>query len=293
MSRIKSVVGLKYTPGNTTSTKKFSLRNLFKRNTEVTYSPIESYEVYVSEDGTNWTKAHSGKFDTSKENTIYFNEKGNSDNSQLWAYNAKYVKLVAKGASTISIAELDILGPQGDNIEIGIDNNDQVYKNGVGILKSDYQYASGKVIPEGSILVTGEYKGDPAYNVPLLINEDGENFALKAHAVLLANLPEDAELGAVAEGNWLYWITPDEQKIFGNIKGSKIKAELYRYNKLDENNSPVGQRLVSDTFLVDLPEDLSDLPVIDLNSNKSRSLTNYDKVIEINSETIKATFENR
>ena len=293
MSRAKSVVGLKYTPGNTTSTKKFSLRNLFKRSTEVTYSPIESYEVYVSEDGTNWTKAHSGKFDTTKENTIYFNEKGNSDNSQLWSYNAKYVKLVAKGASTISIAELDILGPQGDNIEIGVDNNDKNYRNGVGILKSNYEYADGKVIPAGSILVTGEYKGDPAFNIPLVINENGDNFALQAQAVLLANLPEDAELGEVAEGNWLYWITPEQQKVSGNIEGNQIKAELYRYNKL-ENGSPVGQRLVSDTFLVELPANLNDLPLIDLNNSKTRGLnTSYDQVIEISSQMIKKASENR
>ena len=294
MSRAKSVVGLKYTPGNTTSTKKFSLRNLFKRSTEVTYSPIESYEVYVSQDGTSWTKAHSGKFDTTKENTIYFNEKGNSDNSQLWSYNAKYVKLVAKGASTISIAELDILGPQGDNIEIGVDNNDQNYKNGVGILKSDYEYADGKFIPAGSILVIGEYKGDPAFNAPLVINENGDNFALQAQAILLANLPEDAELGEVAEGNWIYWITPEQQKVSGNIEGTKIKAELYRFNKIDSNGSPVGQRLVSDSFLVDLPENLKDLPSIDLSSSKTRALSNsYDQVIEINSQMIKTVSKNR
>ena len=260
MDRSKSVVGLKYTPG-TTSKKKFSLKNLFSKNKEVTYSPISKYEVYVSEDGNNWTKAHSGTFDTTRENTIYFNEKGDSGNSQLWSYNAKYVKLIAKGASTISIAELDILGPQGDNIEIGMDNNDQVYKNGVGRLKEDYEYASGQVIPKGSILVMGEYKGDPAFNVPLVLNEKNENFARSASVILLANLREDAELGEVAEGNWIYWITPDEQAQEGNIEGNKVKAELYRFNKLD-GNTPVGQRLVSDTFLVDI--DINNLPIIDL-----------------------------
>ena len=155
MGTTKSVVGLKYTPGNTVA-KKFSLKNIFKKR-ETIYSPISNYEVLVSNDGKNWTKAHSGKFDTTKENVIYFNESGSSDNSQLWTYNAKYVKLVAKGAQTISIAELDILGPPGDNIEIGMDNNDQVYKNGVGRLKSDYTYAEGKKIPKDSIIVMGEY----------------------------------------------------------------------------------------------------------------------------------------
>ena len=144
MGTKKPVVGLKYTPGNA-QTKKFSLKNLFKKK-DVTYSPITDYEVLVSEDGKNWSKAHSGKFDSTKENVIYFNEAGSNDNSQLWTYNAKYVKLIAKNSQTISVAELDILGPPGDNIEIGVDNNDEVYKNGVGRLKEDYEYAENKVI---------------------------------------------------------------------------------------------------------------------------------------------------
>ncbi|MBD7915937.1 hypothetical protein H9660_12350 [Clostridium sp. Sa3CUN1] len=287
----KSVIGLKYNPGQ--DTKKFSLKNFFSRSSEASYSPISKYEVYVSKDGKSWTKAHSGTFDTSKENTIYFNETGSNLNTQLWAYDAQYVKLVAKGATTISIAELDILGPTGDNIEIGIDNGENIYKNGVGKLKSDYTYSDGQVIPAGSIIVTGEYKGDPAFNVPLVLNENDENLALKANVILLAELPEDAELGEVAKGTWLYWITPDEQKA-GNIEGSKIKAELYRYNKLDSTGAPVGQRLVSDTFLYDLPENLSDLPEIELNNSKARTLSSENtSVVEINSDVIKNIFNNR
>lgn len=275
----KSVVGLKYTPPKQT-TSKFSLKNLFSRNKSTSYNPISKYEVYVSEDGSSWTKAHSGTFDTTRENKIFFNEKGNSDNNQLWAYNAKYVKLVAKGAQTISVAELDILGPTGDNIEIGLDNNDQNYQNGVGKLASDYTYAPGKVIPKDSIIVMGEYKGDPAFNIPLILNEDNENFALESQSILLAKLPEGSELGAVAEGTYIYWITPEQQKATidgeANIKGTSIKAQLYRYNKLNEEGAPVGQRLVSDSFYVDI--DINNLPTIDL--TKTRSLSNLD-VVEV------------
>lgn len=288
----KSVVGLKYNPGQSTS-KKFSLKNLFSRSSEIKHSPIADYEVLVSKDGKSWTKAHSGKFDTSKENTIYFNEAGSSLNTQLWAYDAQYVKLVAKGATAISIAELDILGPTGDNIEIGVDNGDKIYQNGIGRLKSDYTYADGKTIPKGSIIINGEYKGDPAFNMPLVLNENDENFSLQANMILLAELPENAELGEVAEGNWIYWITPDQQKD-GNIEGKKVKAELYRYNKLDSTGAPVGQRLVSDTFLYDLPEDLNNLPEIELNSSKQKTISNNNKnVIEINNEVIKKVYENR
>ena len=288
----KSVIGLKYNPGQA-ETKKFSLKNFFSRSSETTYSPISKYEVYVSKDGKSWTKAHSGTFDTTKENIIYFNELGSSLNTKLWSYDAQYVKLVAKGAMAISIAELDILGPTGDNIEIGIDNGDKIYKNGVGRLKSDYTYADGQVIPAGSIIVTGEYKGDPAFNVPLVLNENDDNFAKESNVILLAELPKDSELGEVAKGTWLYWITPDQQKE-GNIEGSKIKAELYRYNKLDSTGAPVGQRLVSDTFLYDLPENLSDLPEIELSSSKARTLSSGStNVVEINSNVIKNIFENR
>ena len=289
----KSVIGLKYNPGQA-PTKKFSLKSLFSKTSDTTYAPISKYEVWVSKDGNTWSKAHSGEFDTTKENTIYFNETGSNLNTQLWAYDAQYVKLVAKGASAISIAEIDILGPTGDNIEIGIDNGNKVYENGVGILKTDYTYAEGKTIPAGSIIVTGEYKGDPAFNVPLVINENDDNFAREAQVILLANLPDNADLGEVAKGSWIYWITPEQQKKSGNIEGNKIKAELYRYNKLDSNNAPVGQRLVSDTFLYDLPEDLSQLPSIELNNSKAKLLSSsFDEIVEVGSDTIQDVFDNR
>ena len=173
-----------------------------------------------------------------------------------------------------------------------MDNNDQVYENGVGKLKSAYEYAPGEFIPEGSILIMGEYKGDPAFNVPLVLNENNENFALKAQAILLANLPDDAELGEVAEGNWIYWITPEQQAEEGNIEGSQVKAELYRYNKLDVQGAPVGQRLVSDTFLVDI--DIENLPTIDLNDITTRAISYaYDEIIEIDIETLQQVTENR
>lgn len=288
----KSVIGLKYNPGQVEA-KKFSLKNLFNRSSETAYSPITKYEVYVSADGSSWTKAHSGTFEKGKENTIYFNETGSNLNTQLWAYQAQYVKLVAKGASAISIAEIDILGPTGDNIEIGIDNDDKNYQNGIGRLKSDYTYAEGQVIPAGSIIVTGEYKGDPAFNVPLVLNEEDENFSSEASVLLFAELPKDSPLGEVAEGTWLYYITPEEQER-ADISGTKVKAELYRYNKLGNDGEPIGQRLVSDTFLYDLPSNLDDLPEIELTSSKARALSSdSNNVVQVNNDMIKNVFNNR
>ena len=63
---------------------------------------------------------------------------------------------------------------------------------------------------------------------------------------------------------------------------------------MDSTGAPVGQRLVSDTFLYDLPEDLNNLPEIELNSSKQKTISNNNKnVIEINNEVIKKVYENR
>ena len=43
-----------------------------------------------------------------------------------------------------------------------------------------------KSIPAGSIIITGEYRGNPAFNVPLVLNENNEHIADKYKGILLA-----------------------------------------------------------------------------------------------------------
>ena len=128
-----------------------------------------------------------------------------------------------------------------------------------------------------------------------LLNENDENFAIKANTILLATLPENSELSEVAKGTWIYWIEPNNQgKVesdkgqVDNIEGTSIKAELYRYNKLDSNNAPVGQRLVSDTFKIDVPKELPEITL----SASSRSV-NEVKAIDIETDILNAIKENR
>ena len=105
----------------------------------------------------------------------------------------------------------------------------------------------------------------------------------------------------MAKGTWIYWIEPNNQgKVesdkgqVDNIEGTSIKAELYRYNKLDNNGAPVGQRLVSDTFLYELPSDLNTLPEIEFNSSNARAIKNENTtVMEINGELMNKAYENR
>lgn len=230
--------------------------------TDNTSNAIRNYDVFVSNDKENWTLANSGTFTTTEENptsTVYFNKEGSTGGQQLWSYNASYVKLVAKGAKTISISELDIIAPPGDNIEIGTE--DAQYANGIGTLKTDYVYdkSTGAKIPAGSIIVTGEYRGNPAFNVAILKDKDGNIVA--GEQILLAEVPENAHLGEISKGSYIYWISPEDVAKLT----SKVMVEMYRVNDAQTNE---GQRLVSDSLYVNVP---AALPEIEFNGGQGRA----------------------
>ena len=117
-------------------------------------------------------------------------------------------------------------------------------------------------IPEGSIVFTGNYKGNPAYNVVLLYDENGQIIGgtdtegnLHAEQIILAPDPGNGLLGETASGSWVYWIDGQYAASLPN----KVRAELYRVDNALTNE---GQRLVSDTLFVEIPETL---PEIELN----------------------------
>ena len=145
----------------------------------------------------------------------------------------------------ISAFEFDILGPSGDNVELSNANGTPA----IGKLAKDYIYeeSTGAKIPEGSIIFTGEYKGNPAYNVVVLYDDEGNIIggvdsegSINAESIILAPDPKDDLLGETSEGIWIYWIAPEYEKQLP----AKVRAELYR---VDDALTNAGQRLVSDT----------------------------------------------
>lgn len=268
----KDVTGIKYTKSSS-AVSRFSLKRLFNRST--TYSPMSKYEIYVSNDGETWESVSTGTFEFGNESILG----GATDadtakvlftkNNNLYSYDARYVKIVAKdaGDSNLDIADISLIGSTGDNIEIGAVNieNNQI-STGIGRLEEDFVYdKKGSKIPAGSILVVGKYKGNPAFNVPLLIDEN--NKTIEGEALLMAKVDENAELGSVAEGTWMYWISKEN---FDKLS-KNVKAELYRYNELEEDGkTPIGQRLVSDTLYVNVnAENYESLPIITLKNQGS------------------------
>lgn len=225
---------------------------------------IKDYSIYVHRDNDEWTEVVKGSFDDKKVQTVYFE---NVDGKYVGTYSTDAVKLVIHNQkdTEISISELDVLGVTGDNVDF---RSAQDGTSAIGRLASDYQYGETEAdkIPAGSIVFVGSYKGNPAYNVVLLYDQDGNivggtntDGSLKAQQIILADVPETGNIQDVSDGTWIYWIDPQDS---AQLAGKQVRAELYRVNDAQTNE---GQRLVSDSLYVEVPQEM---PEIELNGNQ-------------------------
>ncbi len=230
-------------------------------------TPVSDYLIEVSLDGENWTQVKRGRFEGAKgSGTVYF--QNNKQDSWIYTCEAAYVRFKALGQSGMNVSEIDLLGPTGDSISFGVREGDT--NGAAGILKEDYTYEKKpgmepKVIPAGSLVFTGSYKGNPAYNVVVLYDEEGSivggvngDNELIAHQIILAKAPEEGMLGEVSDGIWIYWIEPENAQTPA-ISGS-VRAQLYRVNDALTNE---GQRLVSDTMPYRIPDVLPQITLRD------------------------------
>ncbi|MDE5853495.1 MAG: M60 family metallopeptidase, partial [Ruminococcus sp.] len=225
---------------------------------------IGDYEVYVLTDD-EWIRTAKGTFNGSK--TVYF---ANTDNEYISTYSATAVKLVLlnQNNKTISIAELDVLGVTGDNVDFRR-TTDEDSTAVIGTLSEDYKYGknSNDIIPKDSLIFTGSYKGNPAYNVVILYDINGnivggmdEENNIESQQIILADVPDNSNIANVSDGTWIYWIEPDQIKNMDKIP-EMVRVELYRVNNALTNE---GQRLVSDSLFETVPDKL---PAITLNGN--------------------------
>lgn len=227
------------------------------QNSALLEGTIKKYEIYVSTDKENWILAKKGSFNVSLDNpvqTVYFDKEGTTGGNQAWTYNISYIKIVSVGASSISGAEIDFITPPGDNIELNQD--------GIGVLKEDFVYGIDQddVIKKGSIIFTGSYRGNPAFNELLLIDEYGNT--VNGTAIFMAEQPDGTDIMEISEGTWIFVVDEDT---FVSL-GDKIKVNLYR---VDDAISSTGQRFVSNTLYVALPEVL---PEITLSNGKESNI---------------------
>ncbi len=222
---------------------------------------IAAYKIEVSKDNKTYTTLNNKKLKDEKGVvTMYFN---NGEDPWVTSYDASYIRITLNGYKNkeVSLGEIDVLGPTGDNIEFHtVDGT-----TAIGILSKDFIYQEKDEtqeemkIPAGSIVFTGEYKGNPAYNVVLLYDENAQIIGgsdtegnLNAEQIILAPNPGNGLLGETESGKWIYWI--DRQ--YAAKLPNKVRAELYRVDNALTNE---GQRLVSDTLFVEIPEKLPEI----------------------------------
>ena len=291
-TELKTLVGIKYTAPVKSS------GFIFKRSKPVEGS-LKKYQIEVSKDGSTWTTVKEGTLDLSSDNpseTIYFDAQGITGGNQLCSYNARYVKIKAIGSKSIAAAEIELITPPGDNIEIGVSSDKVNYKNGIGLLKEDYAYQLDnpdtdenefRKIPKGSVVITGEYRGNPAFNVPLVLNQDDKHIAEKYNGLLFAKIPDNGDLEEISEGNWVYWVEPQYVESF-MAENQEIFAELYRTDSAEAAEG--GQRLVSDTFKLAVPKEL---PEISLSKESSFKATDTLVTMKLNENMIQTISKNR
>ncbi len=211
-----------------------------------------NYTIQVLSDGM-WLDAATGSFGGKTSETIHF---ANPDGKYVSTYAATAVKLCLSGQSSqVSLAELDVLGVTGDNVDF---RRAQEGTAAIGKLAEEYRYGSAAedVIPAGAIVFTGSYKGNPAYNAVLLFDQDGDIVGgtdaegnLRAQFIILADVPAQGNIQNVSDGTWIYWMEDSGPAAVTGI--AKVRAELYRVNNALTNE---GQRLVSDSLFEDMPE---------------------------------------
>ncbi len=234
-------------------------------------SALQKVTVEISTDGNVWTKVKTD--DASLAGTeeevqkLWFDSvKEEARENFIGTYDARYVRLTISQAGDIVIREIDLCGPSGDNLEFLETAGGE---NAIGVLSEDYQYGDKPedVIKKGSLIFTGTYRGNWAYNVVMLYDAEGNVIGAKdgnvqAGQVIFAELPEKGNEGETTEGTWVYYVEPGQWDA-DTLKGLKVRGELFR---VDDAATLEGERIVSDTKIITVPETL---PSITVKGNKN------------------------
>ncbi len=218
---------------------------------------VSKYNIYVSSNGENWTLAKTGTFHLNSENhyteIVYFDKEGTTGGNQLWTYDSvSYVKIESVGNKNgFSGAEIDLIAPPGDNVEMSNDT--------VGVLKEPFVYDKDHdPIPAGSVVLKGNYRGNPAFNAMLLVDASDSSIRYSGENFLFASLNSENDVNEIADGIWFYVVSKEE---YLKMVGKSVRAELYRVN---DAVTLEGQRLTSTSLTVSSLPQYDSLPFMEI-----------------------------
>ena len=216
-------------------------------------SAIGDYRIETSLDGESYTLIKKGSLSLDEDGkaSLYFD---NGKDPWICTYDARYLRITAVGQAggQLSVAELDVFGPSGDDVSF-LDANG----GAAGILKSDFVYQKAdenldkQFIPKGSLVFTGSYKGNPAYNVVVLYDENGNvvggvnaDGSTVASQIIMAPEPGDAMLGDVSEGSWGL-LDRARRPCEHEAAQAGARRAVPRGQRVDERGTAPGERLAS------------------------------------------------
>ena len=210
-----------------------------------------AFEVTV-----NGKTARTGNFnnnnqavDDTNSFVAYLNKPGTeTPDTRIWTYDAE----------TVTVTGI----PEGAKVELIRYAGDDVSITAVGRLSKEYKYGdkADEVIPKGTLVVVGNYRGDPVYNTVKLLGQytvtsldvNGEAVEkevitrpVAGETILFAEIPEDNQVSDISDGLFLF--IPDEQEekelqendrcLGNNLLPSKIQAVIARTNEPDSTLS--------------------------------------------------------
>ncbi len=254
---------LEYTSSNSWNLTNF---RLFNYRIEVsldgqTWKTVKESGIYKpaglsASNPNSWKLMDDVQYDEKTDTfTVYFNkfdENGDVD-PFMYTYDAAFIRVTSTGMSQMGLAEIGLLGPTSDNVEL----------EGYGTLDHDFYYTKDEdpnfMIPKGSYVFWGSYQGDPSYSVVELRGKgDAEhpNVILGGEQIVLAEVAKNGQLGNVTIGKWIYWLPENYKDPFdGTVSNAKdqianygierIQAELYRVNDADTLE---GERMTSNSL---------------------------------------------
>ncbi len=184
---------------------------------------------------------------------------------------------------------IQLVSYAGDDVSFLEDSN-----GFVGRLSADYKYGDGAddVIKAGTLVIVGNYRGDPVYNTIRIMGKftttkasadpssdssvDEVTFEeterpLDGYALMFAEIPEDKEVSDISDG--LFIFVPNVQKEAelqeitscdgSNLLPSQIKAQLYRTDLPEDSTI---KRETAETLWIHSPGG-DELPTITLTQN--------------------------
>ena len=242
-----------------------------------------AFQVDVTDEEGRTVTARSGDFgqgnqavDDPSGYLTYFQKPGaGAEDTRIWTYDAKTVTITGVPGGTAD-GDICLISYAGDDVAF-------LETGSVGVLSEEYRYGTedGQVIPAGTLIVTGTYRGNPVYQTvkieglfsrTILTGDDEveietEQRWLDGRTLLFAEVPDDGEVSDISDGLFLF--IPNVQReaeLQGETSGcndasllpAQMRAVLSRTDLPDTADS---QRVTAETLWINTPGG-TDLPAI-------------------------------